>query len=46
MMNLSASMDLRDLMDNVLAKAKFGFLSFYPPAKAGGNSNVLCTSMG
>jgi hypothetical protein len=30
-------MDLRNLMDNILAKAYNGNEFIYPPAKAGGN---------
>jgi len=39
MMILLANMDLRSLMDNILAKANNGIESIYPPSKDGGNSN-------
>jgi hypothetical protein len=38
MMSLLANMDLKNLKDNILAKANNGIEFFIPPAKAGGNS--------
>ncbi len=37
---LLANMDLRNLMDNCLAKANNGINILCPPAEAGGNSNA------
>lgn len=38
MMNLSANMDLKNIKDNILAKANNGNELFYPPDKPGGNA--------
>ena len=41
MKNLLANMDLQNIKIEILAKANYGIVLIFPPAKAGGNSEVI-----
>ncbi len=41
MMTLLVNMDLLNIEINILAKANYGIVLIFPPAKAGGNSEVI-----
>lgn len=45
MMNLSANMDLKNIKDNILAKANNGNELFYPPDKLEAMQNLEAIQM-